>query len=93
MGLVSTCNYLVKSHTHTVREDMLGKPRRECPSFIDYTLQNGMKSLYNTPNTWGIYILNLVLKWIEKRGGVLGTKFIVDLCFVSWYMHNVRSSS
>ena len=28
------------------------------------------KSLYNTPNTWGIYILNLVCQWLKGRGGL-----------------------
>ena len=32
-----------------------------------------MKSAYNTPNVWGIYILNLVLKWVQKNGGMEGT--------------------
>lgn len=53
-----------------VRNDILGKPRPECPVFIDYTAQNGMKSVYNTPCVWGVYILNLVLKWVQKQGGV-----------------------
>ena len=35
-------------------------------------VQNGMNSLYNTPVLWSVYILNLVLKWIEKEGGVEG---------------------
>ena len=56
----------------TVRDDMLGNPRKECPAFIDYTAQNAMKSIYNTPCVWGVYILNLCLKWVEKQGGVSG---------------------
>jgi phosphoserine aminotransferase len=28
------------------------------------------KSLYNTPNTWGIYIINLVCKWLKEKGGL-----------------------
>lgn len=55
-----------------VRDDVLGKPRKECPVFIDYTAQNAMKSVYNTPCVWGVYILNLVLKWVKKQGGVPG---------------------
>ena len=55
-----------------VRDDLLGKPRKECPTFIDYTAQNAMKSIYNTPCVWGVYILNLVLKWVQREGGVSG---------------------
>jgi phosphoserine aminotransferase len=28
------------------------------------------KSLHNTPNTWGIYIINLVCKWLKDKGGL-----------------------
>ena len=56
----------------TVRGDLLGKARKECPTFIDYTAQNAMKSVYNTPCVWGVYILNLVLKWVKRQGGVSG---------------------
>ena len=31
-----------------------------------------MKSVYNTPTVWAVYILNLVLKWIRRSGGVKG---------------------
>lgn len=40
--------------------------------FLCLQVQNGMNSLYNTPVLWSVYILNLVLKWIEKEGGVEG---------------------
>ena len=40
--------------------------------FLCRQVQDGMKSLYNTPVLWSVYILNLVLKWIEKEGGVEG---------------------
>jgi len=40
--------------------------------FLRRQVQDGMKSLYNTPVLWSVYILNLVLKWIEKEGGVEG---------------------
>ena len=31
-----------------------------------------MKSNYNTPPVWSIYILNLTLQWVEKQGGIEG---------------------
>ena len=74
------------THTHTVREDFLGSPRKECPSFIDYTLQNKMKSAYNTPNVWGIYILNLVLKWVKENGGVEGMSCDPHVIIVSHHL-------
>jgi phosphoserine aminotransferase len=37
---------------------------------LDYRTHAENKSLYNTPNTWGIYILNLVCKWLKDNGGL-----------------------
>jgi len=41
--------------------------------FLDYTTQAKANSVYNTPNVWGVYIFNLMLKWVKTRGGVEGT--------------------
>lgn len=32
-----------------VREDLLGKALKECPIVLDYQIQAGNNSLYNTP--------------------------------------------
>ncbi|XP_003382931.1 PREDICTED: phosphoserine aminotransferase-like [Amphimedon queenslandica] len=53
-----------------IREDLIGKTRKNCPIILDYTVQAGINSLYNTPCTWAVYILGQVLKWVEKQGGV-----------------------
>ena len=53
-----------------VREDLLGKPHSHCPSFIDYTLQAKNGWMFNTPNTWGVYLAGLVFKWLKAQGGV-----------------------
>ncbi len=55
-----------------VRKDLLGSPRRECPIFLDYTVQAKANSVYNTPNVWGVYIFNLMLKWVQEKGGIKG---------------------
>jgi phosphoserine aminotransferase len=39
---------------------------------LDYRTHAENKSLYNTPNTWGIYILNLVCGWVKEQGGLAG---------------------
>lgn len=33
-------------------------------------VQDKAKSVYNTPPVWCLYILNLMLKWVERHGGV-----------------------
>lgn len=63
---------------HLVRDDLLGHPRKECPTFIDYTVQAKANSAYNTPNVWGVYIFNLVLKWVRDKGGVEGKYYNND---------------
>ncbi|KAG7481141.1 hypothetical protein MATL_G00063550 [Megalops atlanticus] len=52
-----------------VREDLLGKALKECPVVLDYQVQAGNNSLYNTPPCFSIYIMGLVLEWIKNNGG------------------------
>ena len=59
-------------HTHTLLSIMHGYLINYYSLFLCRQVQDGMKSLYNTPVLWSVYILNLVLKWIEKEGGVEG---------------------
>ena len=40
------------------------------PSMLDYGLMVDKKSLFNTPNTFGIYALERVLAWVEDQGGL-----------------------
>lgn len=42
------------------------------PSMLDYAVAIKENSLYNTPNTWGIFALERVLAWIEGQGGLQG---------------------
>ncbi|XP_075454920.1 phosphoserine aminotransferase [Ascaphus truei] len=52
-----------------VREDLLGFAVKECPTVLDYRIQAGDGSLYNTPPCFSIYIMGLVLEWIKNNGG------------------------
>lgn len=56
-----------------VREDLIadGSARADiCPTYLDYRLQASKESMYNTPNTFGIYLCGKVLRWIERTGGL-----------------------
>jgi phosphoserine aminotransferase len=55
-----------------IREDLLPRIREGLSTMLDYNTHVKNKSLYNTPNTWGIYILNLVCKWLKDKGGLAG---------------------
>ena len=46
------------------------------PAMLDYGLMVDKESLYNTPNTFGIFALDRVLNWIQDQGGV---KAMADL--------------
>jgi phosphoserine aminotransferase len=53
-----------------LREAWLAKANRNVPTMLRYATHVKNNSLYNTPPTFGVYVLNLVLGWIEKLGGL-----------------------
>lgn len=52
-----------------VHEDLL-IDHPELPKFACYKTHADANSLYNTPPTWQIYILNKVLHWLKEQGGI-----------------------
>ena len=57
-----------------IREDLIGNAKEGTPTMFDYKTHADNGSMYNTPPTYGIYILKLVLEWIEKMGGLTAMK-------------------
>jgi phosphoserine aminotransferase len=57
-----------------VREDLLARSRDTLPTFLNYKIHADNNSLYNTPPTFGIYILGLTMKWLKSQGGLTGIK-------------------
>lgn len=55
-----------------VRDDLLQRIPEGLHTMLDYRTHVENNSLYNTPNTWGIYIISLVCKWIKEKGGIAG---------------------
>ena len=53
-----------------VREDLIGHAKEFTPVMMDYAPLAEKDSMYNTPPTYAIYILGLVLEWIEEMGGL-----------------------
>ena len=37
-----------------VRDDLLGKAHKSCPSILDYTVLNDNDSMFNTPPTFAV---------------------------------------
>ncbi len=53
-----------------VRDDLIGNQMDITPTMFNYQIHADNASLYNTPPTYGIYVLKLVLEWIKEKGGV-----------------------
>ena len=53
-----------------VREDLLARSSDTLPVMLNYKVHAEGNSLYNTPNTFGIYILGLTVRWIRSLGGL-----------------------
>ena len=45
----------------------------DLPTMLDYNVHASKGSLFNTPNTFGIFVLNCVFKWLEDNGGLAGS--------------------
>ena len=54
-----------------VRDDLLGKARKEVPSILDYTVLAENDSMFNTPPTFAWYLSGLVFKWLKEQGGLV----------------------
>jgi phosphoserine aminotransferase len=53
-----------------VRESWLEQASSDIPAFLQYTTHAKANSLYNTPPAFGVYMVNLVTRWIEESGGL-----------------------
>jgi phosphoserine aminotransferase len=53
-----------------IRQDLLERSSDLLPSMLNYRIQAENHSLYNTPPTFGVYLLGLVLKWMLEMGGL-----------------------
>ncbi|MCF8070224.1 MAG: 3-phosphoserine/phosphohydroxythreonine transaminase [Desulfobacterales bacterium] len=54
-----------------IRKDMLNMVPETLPSMLKYTTFAAKNSMYNTPPCFGIYTIQLVMKWIEETIGGL----------------------
>lgn len=57
-----------------IREDLVGEPQPLTPVMMNYQEMVANDSMYNTPPTYAIYILGLVLDWVKDMGGLEGLK-------------------
>ena len=53
-----------------IKKSLLEKINENVPIIFNYKTHADKDSLYNTPPVFAIYVVNLVLKWIEENGGL-----------------------
>ncbi len=54
-----------------IRDDLLDRVPEGLPSLLDYKLMAENDSLYNTPPSWGVYMVMLVTNWLLNEVGGL----------------------
>lgn len=55
-----------------VKKDWLATARKDLPAIFQYRVHAENGSLYNTPPTFGVYLVRNVLTWVKEMGGVAG---------------------
>lgn len=53
-----------------IKKDLLARSDEGLPTMLSYQTHAKNRSLYNTPPTLSIYLLSLVLEWVESIGGL-----------------------
>ena len=53
-----------------VRKDLAERADKNLPTLLQYRTQIKERSLYHTPPTFAIYVIGLVLEWLENAGGI-----------------------
>jgi phosphoserine aminotransferase len=54
-----------------IRDDMLKRVPDTLPSMLKYTTYAAKNSMYNTPPCFAVYMIQLVMKWLEETVGGL----------------------
>jgi phosphoserine aminotransferase len=53
-----------------VSKDLVAKGRKDIPKIFQFRTHAENKSLYNTPPTFGVYMVRNVLAWLKGEGGL-----------------------
>jgi len=53
-----------------VRDDLLDRARSTTPSVLQYAEMAASDSMLNTPPTFSLYLLGLILDWVKNTGGL-----------------------
>ena len=55
-----------------IREDLLARSSKSLHTMLNYAVHAENGSLYNTPPSFGVYALGLVMRWLLDAGGLTG---------------------
>jgi phosphoserine aminotransferase len=53
-----------------IRDDLVEAGPKDLPTMLQYRTFAAERSMYNTPPTFGIYVMGRVFKWIREFGGL-----------------------
>ena len=53
-----------------LRKDLAERAPANLSTMLKYKTHIPEPSLYNTPNTWGVYLIKLVTEWVDSIGGL-----------------------
>lgn len=68
-----------------INKELIDRTPDTVPIFLRYKTHADEGSLYNTPNTWGIYFLKMVMEWMESLGGIAAIQKINEAKAASLY--------
>lgn len=53
-----------------IRDDLIEQGPTDIPTMLQYRTHSEAGSMFNTPPTFGIYVLGRVLQWLKDQGGL-----------------------
>jgi len=74
-----------------IRKSLLEKVNPNIPTMLDYNIHAKNDSMYNTPPTFTIYMIGLVVKWVEAFGGL--EKIAINNQIKAKYIYDVIDNS
>jgi phosphoserine aminotransferase len=57
-----------------IRKELIDGVNKNIPTMLRYDIHAKNDSLYNTPPCFSVYMVNLVLKWLKKNGGLVAAE-------------------
>jgi phosphoserine aminotransferase len=75
-----------------VREDLLARSQDSLPGYLNYKIHADNDSLWNTPPVFGIYIFELIARWLQEDIGGLDKMYALN-CSKAEMLYEVIDAS